>query len=71
MTNTNVLMGDTVIICGASYVITDEPVYVRAYDDKLMIQWVLEPVPAGPATGLLQGPFNVWPNEYTNVVRDV
>lgn len=65
--NTDVQMGDVVIVRGSEYTIMDEPSYVKA-NGYTMIEWELEPVPAGLKTGLLKGAFCVWSTETTNVV---
>lgn len=67
-TNSDVQMGDTVVMRGVEYVVSDEPRYVRERGHQ-MIEWNLTPVPAGLKTGLISGAFRVWPTETTNVVH--
>ena len=66
--NHDVQMGDVVVVKGAQYRITDEPVYVRDITGQQMIAWELEAVPAGIKTGIIRGTFCVWPTELINVV---
>jgi hypothetical protein len=66
--NSDVQMGDRVIIRGSEYTVVDEPTYSSASGHQ-MIQWGVSPVEAGPNTGIFCGVFSVWPNQDATVTN--